>query len=667
MRKVREWFSIALAHHTRAFIALMIVLLNILFIFAGGLLLFYASQGLYANIPDAIIGTVKMILDAGFMRDTPDYRLTALLVLIVVVGMIVFSGATMGYLVAFISKLISEAEGGRKRLRISNHIVILNWNMRASEIINDLLYAQHKERVVVLVGKNREAVQREIAARIDSTLQAHRQQAEGCAGEGGNARIRHKPIVIVREGDIFSAVELHDISLSRAKTIIVLGRDTKNTSCQDGDSATQQGNVLTVKTLIQVADALSHSREENRPKVIVEVDDEWTERLTVIVAERIARLQKEHAPEISIIPVFRTLGQILAQFSIMPALNHVYSELFSNRGASFYTHTEAATGREPALVDWLATRPAALPLQWTWDGACRSLVYLANDEAALQHTCAPLPVTHTVELNPAYAIPGTHVLIIGHNSNCKAILDSFDSFRSEWGLQEQEPVHLCILDDTAHIDLWEERPYITRYPTQSIYDKDAVMALLRQALERHTDKLSILILSDDTLPPEAYDSYVLTYLIYVRELVDSLPQTARAVDIIVEILDPRHSDVVKSYSVENIVISNRYVSRIVLQCGEKDRLYRFYQDVLTYDEPGRPLSSKEIYLKRAGDYFVSLPPCMTEAELVQATFTASPADNPNVLLGVIDIMGVIRLFSGDRRDATVQLCEQDRLIVFACH
>lgn len=667
MRKVREWFSIALAHHTRAFIALMIVLLNILFILVGGLLLFYASHGLYANIPEAIIGTVKMILDAGFMRETPDYSLTALFVVIVVVGMIVFSGATMGYLVAYISNLISEAEGGRKRLRISNHIVILNWNMRAGEIINDLLYARHKERVVVLVSKNREAVQREIAARISSTLQARRRALEDCPCEGGNTQIRHKPIVIVREGDIFSTAELHDISLSLAKTVIVLGRDTKNTACMDGDRSTQQGNVLTVKTLIQVADNLNHSREENRPKVIVEVDDEWTERLTGIVADRIARLQKGRAPEISIIPVFRTLGEILAQFSIMPALNRVYSELFSNRGASFYTYTEAAGGREPVFAEWLATHPAALPLEWTQKDSLRSLVYLAGDETALQHTCAPLSITHTVELNPAYTLPRTQVLIIGHNSNCKAILESFDAFRTEWSTPEQDPVHLCILDDTAHIGLWEERSYITRYPTQSIYDKEEVMALLRQALTREADKLSILILSDDTLPPEAYDSYVLTYLIYVRELVDSLPQTAREVDIIVEILDPRHSDVVKSYSVENIVISNRYVSRIVLQCGEKDRLYRFYQDVLTYDSPGCSLGSKEIYLKRAGDYYIAVPPRMTEAELVQATYAASPKHNPNVLLGVIDAMGAIRLFSGDRRDATVQLSEQDRLILFACH
>ena len=50
----------------------------------------------------------------------------------------------------------------------------------------------------------------------------------------------------------------------------------------------------------------------------------------------------------------------------------------------------------------------------------------------------------------------------------------------------------------------------------------------------------------------------------------------------VEIIDPKHHDIVNSYSVNNVVISNRYISKMVAQIGEVDALFDFYEDVLSY-------------------------------------------------------------------------------------
>ena len=53
--------------------------------------------------------------------------------------------------------------------------------------------------------------------------------------------------------------------------------------------------------------------------------------------------------------------------------------------------------------------------------------------------------------------------------------------------------------------------------------------------------------------------------------------------MIVEILNPKNYDVVHSYNIDNIVISNRYISKMVTQIRQKIELYEFYQDILTYD------------------------------------------------------------------------------------
>ena len=47
-------------------------------------------------------------------------------------------------------------------MKISNHVVIINWNNRASEIVNDLLYSDEDEVVVVLVNSDREKTELEI-------------------------------------------------------------------------------------------------------------------------------------------------------------------------------------------------------------------------------------------------------------------------------------------------------------------------------------------------------------------------------------------------------------------------------------------------------------------------------------------------------------------------
>ena len=48
---------------------------------------------------------------------------------------------------------------------------------------------------------------------------------------------------------------------------------------------------------------------------------------------------KEQLEKCNIVPIAvnRILGQILSQFAIMPELNLVYGELFSNKGAAFFS------------------------------------------------------------------------------------------------------------------------------------------------------------------------------------------------------------------------------------------------------------------------------------------------------------------------------------------
>ena len=97
-----------------------------------------------------------------------------------------------------------------------------------------------------------------------------------------------------------------------------------------------------------------------------------------------------------------------------------------------------------------------------------------------------------------------------------------------------------------------------------------------------------------------------------------------SIDVIVEILNPKHYDLVSSYSVDNVIISNRYISKMVTQIGEKEAIFDFYNDILQYDDlDSQSYSSKEVYIKKVSTFFSELPGECTEEELIRAVWEAS--------------------------------------------
>ena len=103
------------------------------------------------------ICTITMILDAGCIGfvvadiDKSSIVVTLVCLVVVLVGMISFTGAVIDYVTNYISNFIENANFGKRKLDLQDHFVILNWNSRASEIVNDMLYSDDKQKVVVLV------------------------------------------------------------------------------------------------------------------------------------------------------------------------------------------------------------------------------------------------------------------------------------------------------------------------------------------------------------------------------------------------------------------------------------------------------------------------------------------------------------------------------------
>lgn len=698
----KEWWSIKLAKKPSAVVLGIILLFNLLFILASAAIISAMSlTGTeHMNFMESTYYTLTMILDAGCIDNvvgeigTSNVAICIVCLVIIIIGMITFTGATIGYITNYISNFIDNANNGSHPLYLTDHIVLINWNSRASEIVNDLLYCRGKQTVVVLVNSGKEEIRREIAERISYTVASkHEEFKKEAKGKNlferlrflAENKLRAKNLtVLVREGDVFSSKQLKDVSLDKARSVIILGSDESEAICKyrvkEINEDLERGNSRTIKTLMQVSDITSAESSRDNQRIIVEITDDWTGALVDKIIKWKAR-----AGKCNIVPVRvnKVLGQILSQFSLMPELNLAYRELFSNRNATFFSKKTDILDDEKYNAEYLKTHRHAVPLTSMVSGGERYYYFSADSEADIEKQSACSESNFTVRLNRNYWIEKKHVIILGHNSKSKDIMEGFSHFRSEWNYPNGEEIlDIIIIDDKKHLekaDFYREYPFVTNIVAANIYDSETVCASIEKFIASHSGDTSVLILSDDSTTDNV-DANPLTNIVYlqdiIREKLAANPDfDTNSIDVIVEILNPKHFDVLKGYSANNVVISNRYISKMILQIGEKDALFDFYSDILVYDAGNdKNYDSKEIYIKKVRTFFEELPGECTAEELIRAVYSEScdesiPVEkrNPTLVLGYVKPNGEMVLFSGDQRNCKVKLSKNDKLIVFTNH
>ncbi len=699
MKKIREWLSIQQAENPGRMVLIAILAFNVLFFFVATAVISALSlQGTeQMGFVEAAFCTITMILDAGCISyvvadiGTSGVVITLFCLFVVVVGMISFTGAVIGYVTNYISNFIENSNAGRNRLHISGHTVILNWNTRASEIINDMLYNEGNQKIVVLCGSDKAEIEQEIEERIADTLskdmKALRERYSHLPYLSRKFaimkhKLRNNLTVIVREGDVFSSKQLQDISLNMAKAIIILGNDMHSLALknQSGLIDNSKGNSLTVKTLMQVADIASSGDSLEGQKIIVEVTDDWTWDLVDRIIEC---KQVEGRCNIVPVKVNMLLGQILAQFSLMPELNTAYRELFSNKGASFYTERSEKIDEVDFVRGYFKNHRYAIPLTFM-DNKSGSYVYYSATSRKNIHKTSEVPESdYTVSINRDYWIEKKNVVILGHNSMCRDIMLGFMAFESEWGKEDEEILSIVVIDNKENLekmDYYKEYPFVTKTVAAEIYDKELICSTIEDFVDSNEEDTSVLILSDDTAVNEETDATALANLIYVQDIINRKMREnpdfdPMSIDMVVEIIDPKHHDVVNSYNVNNVVISNRYISKMITQISEKEALFDFYADILTYDLDGSEgFDGKEVYIKKASRFFNELPAPCTVAEFIRAVYLQStdpsiPREEmcPSMVLGYVKPDGKLIIFSGDQMDTMVNLEYHDKLVMFTNH
>lgn len=689
IHRFKERVSLFVAKSPQKAVLVGIMLFNAVFILVAAGVIAALSQHIsglkQCSFWVSVYRTITMMLDAGCIESVVEDvgkagAVAAIVCLgVVMIGMVFFSGAVIGYVTNTISDFIDSKNNGRNKLIISGHVVIINWNPRAAEIINEFLYDRKEVKVVVFVPDRREEISEEIRNRLDMTLLKEGQQIREAAErmpylqkkEYLRKNLLHDNITyIVREGDVAAATDLDDICISKAKTVIILDHDNgENQAVSDPE----QGNTQTIKTLIQVSEI---SKGNSSQLILVEVADDWTEELVYNIMEFKGEEGKE-----KIIPVSfnRLLGKTYSQIAVMPELDDVYNTLFSNRGAHFLSQNvpqEYSRTNENAYIEkCLSENCCSVPLTVMDTIEGKKAFFMADKKADLAAGNERFSVPSTVRLKKEHSCRKRTIVVYGHNSNMDAMMEGFEFFRKERMLKGvNDPLIVVMIDDEESLkshDYYREYPFVETLPA-GVYDEETIKQKILEVSHKDSEETTILLLSDDRACEEDVDAVVLTYLIYIQKqlrwLKENEPEFRREqLDVIAEILNPKNEEIVKSYGADRVIVSNRYISRVISQISLGEAIYEFYAEIFSYDMNDGKYYDKEIFLENAGEFFEELPGKCTADVLIRTVFQSGAEHRKSMLLGYIRDKKTCVFFHGDQRAIDVGLKPDDKLVLYSTH
>lgn len=633
--RIKQAYSILLNTKTNVFIALAIIIFIAGAIVVGGILMnFIAGEG---SVIDSIYSAMLMIIDPGFLAVGEGFWKGTVSLLIVIFGMIVFLGGTIGSISNMMGTYMENIRMGTKKIYLSNHMLILNWNSRAEEIFVEECYRGENKNILILVADNREEV--------SNQLKAKKAQLKK---EGG--AYYNEINVFVRKCDLFSKHDILEAGIERANTVIIL----------DNEDSCRGNNTLASMVPIKILMLISQMNLGKKQTIIVESADMWTKNV-------ISDIAKESKEEIVPVSTNEVLGRILAQISIMPELNQVYGELMSHKGKEFYA-IESSLGRDEkykAISGYFENFKMGIPLNIMEIEDEKWLFVMGESLKEISRQTGNNLEKIALKINHNHRQSKKDIVIIGKNSKQNYIYDCFMEYVLEHG-EDSITVHRISTEDG--LEMIKDKSYIKEYLIKDDFDKISIQSHLKSILKTATIN-SILMLSNDMDNERELDSEVLIDLINVKSILQDCEQKP---EIVVEILDPRHLDIAKEYGVKSIVFTNQYVSRLITQFGDSRSLYTFFSDLFSYDtnkeeiDKGR-FRSKELYVRTVGEVFEELPPKMTIGNFVSNTYFNTEATNPLITLGYFDAStGNMRLF-GKNMDDEISLTKEDRLIIYCRH
>lgn len=579
MNKIKSFLCKLESYNEKVLLLFSLLFVNLFALIAGSLIVYLTTNN-FDNFISAMWWVVKAIIDPGFLDEHNGSYLTIISFIIVLVGYITFSSGIIALISTMMFQRIESIKKGNRAVPFTNHIVILNWNDKIYEIINEFLISSEKTEIVVLAEGDKEKHENLIRKNIN--LQ----------GKSLNSR---KNTILFRQGSPFNSMDLSLINVSRAKTIIVLS----DCLCKkDIDK-----DMVTIKTLMALSDQVNEDSN-----TIAEINLDNNKQYARMVFKN-----KNKNMKLIMLNGNRVIGRIMSQSSIQPYIEGVYEELFSYEGSEIYTKSlpfdnEVLKGdriwERHEFIEYFVSsysgdipigyinrdnKPEINPSQWVIDKDTK-IITISKDDSSIIPLYNQIIPQELCRLSNNIESKVINILIIGCNSKLNSILTQYKYFIEDLNALDGSHVSLNVTvlsQDSMEDEVTDRKNLNIKHIKLNIGDEDNLDKLLPDS---HFN--SVLLLSKEGTLMSEKDINILKWVIIIKEKYNNDSN----IRVITEVLDPRNSDLIKKYGEFDIIISNRIVSKIITQESRNSYLELIYKELITY-------KGSEIYIKDAGKYF----------------------------------------------------------------
>ncbi len=550
--RLRYWFDNSMSRGTPALIGwLTVTTVLLILVFALFLTIFgLGPAGQEQDFWDRLFGNLLHALDPGTIGGDvgSTWRFLLTMLALTLAGLFIVS-ALIGVIAAGIDTKLADLRRGRSLVLERDHTVILGWSDSIFTIISELTLANESRRkpvVVVLADRDKVEMEEDIRAKVP-VLRGTR--------------------VVCRSG---SPMDIDDLALSShesARSVILLAPDS-----DDPDSEV-------IKTLL----ALTHSSPDDGPRIVAEIRNPANlETARLVGAERTVLLD-----------IRETVAKLVVQTSRQSGAAAVYTELFDYEGDEIYflenhglqgsTYAAAQLAFEGASVIGTIDRgvsklnpPPSTPING------QTLIVIAEDDSALagQPTSAVEPDLDAIGEETGTEEGATQALLLGWNERAPIVVSELDHYASPGST-------LTVVTSYGAPEI----PAMTNLAVTVVQASTTQRAVLDQHVVEGLDQVIVLCYSDD-LDTQAADARTLVTLLHVRDILSGYDATTPVVS---EMLDDRNRVLAQVAHVDDVVVSGEFVSLLVTQLSEDQRLEAVFGELLS-------ATGAEIYLRPAEWY-----------------------------------------------------------------
>lgn len=386
VKKTKSLISIRTYKRPQIYIVLIMLLINVFIVLISALIAVSIDSS-YTSFFDALTnGSIKWLLTPNAVLQISNPKTLVLATFVLVTGMILFSGVIIALTTNQIREYINNKKTSSGKLMIEDHVAIINWNSKVSELVSDLLYIENKKiNVVLITTENKEYIEKQILNAISRV----------------NKQSKFTNLnVLVKQADPLLKTNLTDISITNAQAIIVM-------------SPTEElSDIEVIKNVL----SLNDFKFSNDLSLVVEIKNLHTiEKINTI--NNIMTNLKEN----KILPVVfdYLLGHIIAQTLISSKIKDVYLSLFSFKDSEVYFISDTT------FVEVLKNHTHAIPLAENKDG-----VFVLSENHIVMDKKDNIDITPTsLKINKTNIIDNYSIYILGENNKLKYILETIKEYQ----------------------------------------------------------------------------------------------------------------------------------------------------------------------------------------------------------------------------------------------